>query len=245
MNHGPLIFLGVLLALTASWLSLVIAPHLQFGQQELVVIQDTGQSYPPARPGEAVQGAEVYRANGCQYCHTQQVQPQNAGPDLARGWGKRRTVARDYLRDQPVMLGSLRFGPDLANLGVRETNTHTLLLKLYNPRIVIPGSTMPRFPYLFEQRRIKPGTSHSPDALALPVAFAPAPHVEVVPRPEALELVAYLESLKADSLFFEVFPPPGPKPATNAVAGATNVATALSTNRSGTGSIATNAPPAR
>jgi hypothetical protein len=36
------------------------------------------------------------------------------GADLARGWGRRRTVARDYLRDQPVMLGTVRFGPDLA-----------------------------------------------------------------------------------------------------------------------------------
>jgi cytochrome c oxidase cbb3-type subunit 2 len=206
MNHGPLLFFGVFFALTVSWFGLVIAPHLQFGQQEMVVIEETGQSYPPARPGEARQGAEVYHANGCQYCHTQQVRPRSTGADLARGWGKRRTVARDYLRDQPVMLGSVRLGPDLANLGARETNAHTLLLKLYNPRIIIPGSTMPRYPYLFEPRRLKPGATPSPDALALPPAFAPGPNLEVVPRPEALALVAYLESLKAEPLFFEVFP---------------------------------------
>ena len=61
MNHGPLLFFGVFFALTVSWFGLVIAPHLQFGQQEMVVIEETGQSYPPARPGEARQGAEVSR----------------------------------------------------------------------------------------------------------------------------------------------------------------------------------------
>ena len=41
------------------------------------------------------------------------------GPDIARGWGMRQSVAEDYLYDQPVQLGSLRAGPDLANVGVR------------------------------------------------------------------------------------------------------------------------------
>ena len=39
------------------------------------------------------------------------------GPDLARGWGKRRTVAEDFLFDSPVMPGSQRVGPDLADVG--------------------------------------------------------------------------------------------------------------------------------
>lgn len=217
MNHGPLIFLGILVAITLSWLGAAVAPHFQFGDQEMVVIEETGADYPLARPGEARQGAEVYRANGCYYCHTQQVRPRGEGSDLDRGWGKRRTVARDYLRDLPPMLGQLRLGPDLANLGARETNAHTLLLKLYNPRLVMPGSTMPRYPYLFEERRLKTGAAPSPEALRLPDAFAPPVGREIVPRPEALALVQYLASLKSDALFFEVFPTPPPKQATNAV----------------------------
>ena len=42
------------------------------------------------------------------------------GPDMARGWGKRRTVAEDFLFDSPVMPGSQRVGPDLANVGLRQ-----------------------------------------------------------------------------------------------------------------------------
>jgi hypothetical protein len=37
------------------------------------------------------------------------------GPDIARGWGLRGSVAEDYLYDNPVQLGSLRAGPDLAD----------------------------------------------------------------------------------------------------------------------------------
>lgn len=243
MNHGPLLFFGLLLTLMVSWFSFLIAPHLQFGHEEMAVIEETGQSYPYARHGEALQGAEVYRANGCNYCHTQQVCPPSAGRDLARGWGKRRTVARDYLRDRPVMLGQVRFGPDLANLGGRETNCQALLLKLYNARVVIPASTMPRYPYLFDQRPLKPGALPSPDALALPPVHMPGPGLEVVPRPEALQLVAYLQSLKAEPLFFEVFPPVRPKPATDAVSAATNAPVA-STNAAPAGLATPNTLPA-
>ena len=43
----------------------------------------------------------------------------NLGPDVERGWGARRSVARDFVNDSPVLLGSLRVGPDLASIGTR------------------------------------------------------------------------------------------------------------------------------
>jgi cytochrome c oxidase cbb3-type subunit 2 len=218
VNRAPWIAFGVSLALAASWLGLVLAPQLQLGGQPMVVVEDTGQEYPLARSGEAQAGAVVYRASGCAVCHTQQVRPAAEGSDLARGWGRRRTVARDYLRDEPPMPGSLRLGPDLANLGARETNTVTLLLKLYDARIATPGSTMPRFLWLFTTRRVPAGFATSPDALPLPTAFAPPPGWEVVPTDAARALVAYLRSLQSETLFYEVFPPLKPRPTTNGVA---------------------------
>jgi cytochrome c oxidase cbb3-type subunit 2 len=235
MNHGPLLFLGVLGCVVASWLGLVVGPHFQFGNQELVVIEETGANYPSARDGLALQGAEVYRANGCNYCHTQQVRGASEGADIARGWGKRRTVARDYLRDRPVMLGNHRFGPDLANIGARQYTTNDLYLKLYNARLLQPKSTMPRYPYLFEERRLAVGGSPAAEALQFPPG-SPAPAgVEVVPTAEALALVAYLQSLKSEALFYEVFPTPKPKPATNVVEG-------VDTNALAAGGV-TNAAP--
>ncbi len=71
MNHGPLIFLGVFFSLALSWAGLILGPQLQLGGQQPVPT-DAGL-YPAARSGLAKQGAEVYRANGCYHCHSQQV----------------------------------------------------------------------------------------------------------------------------------------------------------------------------
>jgi cytochrome c oxidase cbb3-type subunit 2 len=197
MNYGPLLFLGAFLTIASSWCGLVLIPQLQFGRQEPLKIEETGQLYPQARPGLAQQGLVVYKANGCIYCHSQQVRPEGFGADQARNWGQRRTVARDYLYDKPVMLGTMRTGPDLSNIGLRQSSTDWHLTHLYNPQITSKGSIMPPFRFLFEQRKI--GAKASPKALKLTGEFAPPAGYEVLPRPEALALVEYLLSLKANA----------------------------------------------
>src|SRR3546814_11471675 len=60
-----------------------------------------------------------YVANGCVYCHSQQ--PRSSGQtlaDQARGWGRPSTPG-DYAYDAPQLLGTMRTGPDLLNVGVR------------------------------------------------------------------------------------------------------------------------------
>lgn len=124
------------------------------------------------------------------------------GADIvARGWGLRQSVAADYLYDVPVQLGSLRAGPDLSNVGVREPDLNWQLQHLYAPASVTPNSTMPPFRFLFEVR--KAGAQPSPDALALKKEFAPADGLEVVPTMEARQLAAYLLSLKASVPLYE------------------------------------------
>jgi hypothetical protein len=159
------------------------------------------------------------------------------GPDIAREWGKRRTVAADFLFDQPVMLGSLRIGPDLANVGLRQTNNAPLLVHLYNPKIAEPKSIMPPYRFLFERRKIDP--QPSPESLKLPGDLAPESRYEIVPGDQAKALVAYLRSLRADAPVFEVpLTPPPTAPtvtATNtppaaAAASATNAPSAAATN---------------
>ncbi len=197
MNYGPLIFLGVFLTLAASWCGLVLAPQLQYGHLGEAPIKETGQLYPVARPGLAEAGRELYRANGCIYCHSQQVRAADFGADLARGWGQRRSVSRDYIRDKPVMLGTMRTGPDLTNIGVRQPSADWHLSHLYNPQITSKGSVMPPFPFLFQVQKV--GAKPSPNALKLAKPFAPPAGYEVVSRPEADVLVAYLQSLKVDT----------------------------------------------
>ncbi len=119
------------------------------------------------------------------------------GPDIARGWGLRRSVAEDFLYDNPVQLGGIRIGPDLAGVGARSLDLGIVLQHLYAPKSVVKDSVMPPFRYLFEIKKKVDGR-FSPDALNLPKGFAPADGYEVVPKPDAKKLVAYLLSLHAD-----------------------------------------------
>jgi cytochrome c oxidase cbb3-type subunit 2 len=148
------------------------------------------------------------------------VAPQ--GADIARGWGKRRTVAQDYLADYPVQLGSRRIGPDLANVGLRSQDADWHLRHLYAPQNEVQGSLMPPYRFLFETRKI--GKEATPDALKLSGKLAPPPGYEIVPRPEATALVAYLQSLRADAPLFEapLTPPPSMLATTNASSLSTN-----------------------
>ncbi len=65
------------------------------------------------------QGAHVYAANGCVYCHTQQVRADYIADDIERKWGNRRSAPRDYIFERPVLIGKMRMGQDLANIGAR------------------------------------------------------------------------------------------------------------------------------
>ena len=308
MRYGPLIFLAALFALSSSWVGFVLAPQLQVGQLQQTNVVSSGGTYPVPRSGLAREGMEVYRANGCQYCHTEQVQqtgtafdvalteagtnqtallqalalvreglpetdarqflsglPQvvrryfakdeaeaavkrlsvgaakaqvwvvPTGPEIARGWGKRHSVAEDYLFDYPVMLGSRRVGPDLADVGVRLPDPTWHLLHLYGPSLQVTNSAMPSYRFLFEQRRVQ--RVPSPDALALPEKLAAPPGYEIVPTPDARTLVAYLLSLRADAPLFDA-------PVTVAfTSSSTSTNAATPPSETSTNTASTNAPP--
>ena len=218
MNQGPFIFVGIFFTMALSWYGFVFKPTLDLGRQAPVKLDGVVQLYPGDRPGLAQQGAEIYRANGCVVCHTQQARDAKDGSDKARGWGQRLTVAQDYLFDNPPQLGQVRVGPDLANFGTRSPDLKSQLLHLYAPRALVKASVMPPYPYLFQQRKL--GAHPSPDALALSGKFAPPAGFEIVPTSQAYSLLAYLFSLRADVSLYEA---PIPKPPTNGVAQAVEV----------------------
>lgn len=228
-NTGPLVFLGAFFALATSWVAFILAPELQLGAQPQVVVESTGEYYPSMRPGMARQGELVYKQNGCNYCHSQQVRPQGFGADVARGWGGRpgkvQSVNEDYLYDRPAMLGNQRVGPDLANYGLRQTNMNMILAHLYDPRLTMPGSVMPAYRFLFEKRKIAFGATHSPYAV---VKVPEGSGYEVVPTDNGIALAAYLMSLHSDGMIFDTPPGANTKMATNATpvsASANSVAT--------------------
>ncbi len=115
---APLI-LGILGTFAFSWLGLTVIPNAQIGHLDPQTDEEGADAYPMPKSGLAVRGSEVYVANGCVYCHSQQVRADYAGADIERKWGERRSAPRDYLFERPVLLGKSRMGPDLANVGQR------------------------------------------------------------------------------------------------------------------------------
>ncbi|MEP6809272.1 MAG: cbb3-type cytochrome c oxidase subunit II [Chthoniobacterales bacterium] len=120
----PLI-LGVLGTFAFSWLGLTVIPNAQIGHLDPQMDEDGADAYPAPKSGLADRGRGVYVANGCVYCHSQQVRADYAGSDIERHWGDRRSAPRDYLFERPVLLGRSRLGPDLANIGKRSINEDT------------------------------------------------------------------------------------------------------------------------
>lgn len=176
---------GAMVMLSLSTSALVVVPYLQVRN---IAPAEGLKPYTSAQ----LRGRDVYIANGCVYCHTQQPRAQGFGPDLARGWG-RATVAADYVYDRPHLLGTMRTGPDLMNIGVRQPSEQWHLGHLYQPRAYVPGSIMPSYPFLFELK-----TSDQVAAGDVQVQLPPGqspPGKVVVARPEALDLVRYLQSL--------------------------------------------------
>ena len=151
-----------------------------------------------------LRGREVYISNGCVYCHSQQPRAKEFAPDTQRGWG-RPTVAVDYAYDAPHLLGTMRTGPDLMNIGVRQPSEAWHLGHLYQPRAYVPGSIMPAYPYLFE---LKAKPDEGERVIVLPPGYTPGGTV-VVARPAALDLVAYLKALDRT---YPILPAPAAPP---------------------------------
>jgi cytochrome c oxidase cbb3-type subunit 2 len=184
MNRLVTIFSVALGILAFATLLLVIIPGAQIRSQA-------------PTPGLAnynqqqLAGRAQYLNLGCVYCHSQQ--PRAAGQtlaDLSRGWGPAPS-ASDFAYDRPHQLGTMRTGPDLLNVGARLPSRDWHLTHLYQPRAIFDWSIMPSYPFLFETKaKAGPGDI----VVRLEPRFAPPGQV-VVAKQEALDLVAYLQSL--------------------------------------------------
>lgn len=137
------------------------------------------------------EGRDVYVANGCSYCHTQQVRP--VPQDRVFG---RPSAPGDFAYQTPELLGSQRTGPDLTNIGVRQPSAIWQYIHLYNPRAVVSASVMPSYDWLFEVVDKAPADA---TPVPLPEPYAPDNGV-VIPTPKAEALVAYLLSRKQPPL---------------------------------------------
>lgn len=183
MKSETQLLAGGMVMLSLATSALVVIPYL--------TVRDAA----PARALKPYSSAELrgrqqYIANGCVYCHSQQPRAKGFAPDFQRGWG-RASVAGDYAFDAPHLLGTMRTGPDLFNIGARQPSEQWHLGHLYQPRAYVPDSIMPSYPYLFEA---KPQVEADELEVKLPPGVAPVGKV-IVASHEAQDLVAYLKSL--------------------------------------------------
>jgi cytochrome c oxidase cbb3-type subunit II len=187
---------GAMVALGVATAALVVMPYMQ--------VRDV-QPPPQLKPYTSAEqrGREVYIANGCMYCHSQQPRDRSLGPDAKRGWG-RASVPADYFYDKPHLLGSMRTGPDLFNIGARQPSKDWHLGHLYQPRAYVADSIMPSYPFLFQVKDAKEAEREGEQPLNLPAASGPMVGQVVVPTPQALDLVKYLQSLNHT---YPVLPP--------------------------------------
>jgi len=173
-----------------------------------VVPADTMQYNEPL-PGMPVmseaerRGLAIYISEGCVACHTQQVR----NIEMDRVWGSRPSIPSDYhyskqrmnvWQQSPSLLGSERTGPDLTSIGQRQPGEQWHLLHLYDPRMVVKGSIMPRYGWLFKE--VDSLSSVGQVVVPVPADRISAAGHEVIATQAAKDLVAYLLSLKQTPL---------------------------------------------
>ena len=147
-------------------------------------------------------GKALFISNGCVACHTQQV--RNVAMD--ERWGTRPGLAADYAgihrqdfwRNTATLMGTERTGPDLTDIGNRQPSADWHLLHLYQPRAVVKESIMPAFTWLFtEKDKIETGDTE----IQVPDQFKADVNKKIIATKEALQLVAYLKSLRQIRLY--------------------------------------------
>lgn len=208
-------------------LALIIMSSIGAGTWYYVgILPQDISSFEVKRPGTNTTGARVFASEGCAVCHTQMIRALPSGNDLqysldTGGNGKgiaRISIPEDYepeANEGAAHIGYARIGPDLFQLQARVENyvryldpngriraTATpqewLYLHLYNPRDPMfskPWTLCPPMPQLFEIRPML-GSTPSPEALPLKTPD----NYEIIPSPEAVQLVAYLSTLKRGEL---------------------------------------------
>lgn len=188
-ENSYLLYLTILLGFFALSLIIAVFPSIN--------LQNSNEPLPDSLPltEEQQRGLDLYVAEGCLYCHTQQVRPLEMDepygrPSAPGDFARFRPI--DVWRFTPSILGSERTGPDLSDIGNRQPSETWHYIHLYNPRAVVKQSIMQPYPWFFEVKE-NPG----PDDIVIPVPEEYAPSGgSVVAGQKAKDMVAYLLALK-------------------------------------------------
>ena len=168
------LFLGIFGTFAFSWVGLTVIPNWQIGHLNPQSDEEGTDIYPMPQSGMVTRGARVYAANGCNYCHSQQVRAEYSGADIERKWGDRRSAPRDYIFERPALLGKMRMGQDLANIGARAPKEEE------SPSPAGGASPAP------QAAAASPGAVASAKAASPPPATSPSPATAPATSPGAV-----------------------------------------------------------
>lgn len=186
MNKAYIFVFGSTSTIALSIFLFVLVPRMQ-----IIEVNSESMSAQAPYTDAELRGRHVYIENGCIYCHSQQVRDPIAGADKQFGWG-RASLPSDYIYDKPHLLGTMRTGPDLSNIGSRQPSRDWHHLHLYNPRSLVDWSIMPGFPFLYDVVTAK----ESPKDGAIRVPGSEDQWI--IPHEEAEDLVLFMKSLRRD-----------------------------------------------
>jgi len=194
------LFIGLFGTFAFSWVGLTVIPNWQIGALNPQTDEEGADAYPTPKSGMADRGRRIYAANGCVYCHSQQIRPdyasadvdrvRDAGPSPRAKCAERRSAPRDYIFDRPVVLGQERMGPDVANIGKAAPTEEEQPAALPAANVAATSPALAQSPPA-NASAPKPGTSGSPAAPATspapPAAAAnPSPAASASPNPTGL-----------------------------------------------------------
>lgn len=172
-------------------------------------------SVKPYTPLE-LEGRDIYIREGCNNCHSQMIRPFRSETVRYGEYSK----AGEFVYDHPFLWGSKRTGPDLHRVGGKYPDAwHYNHMK--DPRLMSPGSIMPAYPWLLENKLATEDIAAKINAMTtLGVPYAPgyadkafgdlqkqaqsistnlnAQGVTVSSDKEIVALIAYLQRLGTD-----------------------------------------------
>ncbi len=133
-----------------------------------------------------LQGRDIYIREGCYLCHSQMIRPFR--DEVAR-YGEY-SKAGEFVYDHPFQWGSKRTGPDLAREGGKYPDSWHYN-HMYDPRSMSPGSLMPQYTWLLDD---KLDTASTPAKIRAMITLG-------VPYPEGYDKIANNDLMRqADSI---------------------------------------------
>src|SRR5690242_17254600 len=197
---GKTVFIGAICVFASIIFVVTTLPYLTFNPPK------SADARPLTQQEE--RGRVLYASNGCFYCHTQYLRPQDwTGVNSYRTAG-RVAQAGDYFYLETPQLGSERTGPDLSQEGGAHTDEWHLA-HFFNPRWTSPKSIMPEFSFYFttnEQGGITPNQDVV-DLIAYVQSLGGNAGVERADRQRALKAKLLSERAKGnESIIHDWFP---------------------------------------